>query len=74
MDQIPHKDPLLAELIQVAQLQRARVLQCLGLIGIRELTFFVPFHFKVEFDMSRSWPLLASIALLLRRPLVFSTD
>lgn len=74
MNQIPHKDSLRAELMQVAKIQRACLLLGHSLVWNRRLIFFIPFHLKIELNVGRSWSLLARIAVLLWRLLFLSTD
>ena len=65
MNQIPHKDSLRAELMQVAKIQRACLLLGHSLVWNRRLIFFIPFHLNIELNVGRSWSLLARIAVLL---------
>ena len=74
MNQIPHKDSLRAELIQVAEIQRACLLLGRSLVWNDRLTFIILFQPKIELDVGRSLSLLARIAVLLRRLLFLTTD
>ena len=65
MNQIPHKDSLRAELMQVAEIQRACLLLGRSLVWNDRLTFIILFQPKIELNVGRSWSLLARIAVLL---------